>query len=131
MCEAIVQDFKITNTANQTFKNHDQLSEKQKAKALKCITIHKESIAVKKVFQGKQDVKRIQNNLLPMINNCISQRFESFDDEIFKAMAVVDHHRWDFEGSNYGIKDIKVIADYFKSFLAYHKYDHQAAILEF
>ena len=46
-------------------------------------------------------------------------------------MAVVDHHRWDFEDSNYGKNDIKVMADYFKSFLAYHKYNHQAAILEF
>ena len=54
---------------NQTFKNQNQISEKQKGKALKCITIHNESIAVKKVFQGKQDVKRIQNNLLLLIND--------------------------------------------------------------
>ena len=46
-------------------------------------------------------------------------------------MAVVDHHRWNFEDSNNGIKDIKVLADYFKSSLAYHRYDHQAAVLEF
>ena len=46
-------------------------------------------------------------------------------------MAVVDHHRWDFEDSNNGIKDIEVLADYFKSSLAYHRYDHQAAVLEF
>ena len=32
---------------NQLFKNQNQLSEKQKAKSLKCITIHKESITVK------------------------------------------------------------------------------------
>ena len=78
--------------ANQTFKNQNQLSEKQKAKVLKCITICKESITAKKLFQGKQDVKRTQNNLLPSINNCLSQRLESFDDKIFKAMAVVDQH---------------------------------------
>ena len=78
--------------ANQPFKKENQLSEKQKAKALKCITIHKESITVKKVLQGKQDVKRIQNNLLLLINDCINQRFEAFNDQIFKAMAVVDHH---------------------------------------
>ena len=36
--------------ANQNFKNQNQLSEKQKAQALKCITIHKESITVKEVF---------------------------------------------------------------------------------
>ena len=46
-------------------------------------------------------------------------------------MAVVEHSRWDSEDSYYGIEDIKVITDYFKSSLAYHKYDHQAAILEF
>ena len=78
--------------ANQPFKKENQLSEKQNAKALKCIRIHKESITVKKVLQGKQDVKCIQNNFLLLINNCISQRFESFNDQIFKAMAVVDHH---------------------------------------
>ena len=83
------------------------------------------------MFQGKQDVRCIQNNLLPLINNCISQRFESFYNEVFKALSVVDHHRWDCEDSNYSIKDIKVIADYFKSSLAYHKYDRQDAILEF
>ena len=71
------------------------------------------------------------NNLLLLINDCISQPLESCDDEIFKAMAVVDHHRGDFEGSNYGITENKVTADYFKSSLAYHKYDHQAVILEF
>ena len=63
------------------------------------------------MFQGNQDVKCIQINLLSLINDCISQRFKSFNDEVFKAMAVVDHHCWDFEDSNYGIKDIKVIAD--------------------
>ena len=36
--------------ANQIFKSQNQLSEKQKPRALKCITIHKESITVKKVF---------------------------------------------------------------------------------
>ena len=46
-------------------------------------------------------------------------------------MVVVDHQRWNFEDSNYGIEDIKVIADHFKSSLAYQKYDHQAVILEF
>ena len=55
--------------ANQTFKNQNQISEKQKGKALKCITIHNESIAVKKVFPDKQNVKRIQNNLLLLIND--------------------------------------------------------------
>ena len=49
-------------------------------------------------------VKCIRNNLLPLINDCISQRFESFGNKIFKAIAVVDHHRWDFEDSNYGVK---------------------------
>lgn len=55
--------------ANQTFKNQNQISEKQKGKALKCITIHNDSIAVKKVFQDKQNVKRIQNNLLLLLND--------------------------------------------------------------
>ena len=46
-------------------------------------------------------------------------------------MTKLDHHRWDFEDSNYGVKDLKVIADYFKLSLAYHKHDHQAATIEF
>ena len=46
-------------------------------------------------------------------------------------MTKLDHPRWDFEDSNYGIKDLKVIADYFKLSLAYHKHDHQAATIEF
>ena len=46
-------------------------------------------------------------------------------------MTKLDHHHWDFEDSNYGIKDLKVIADYFEFSLTYHKYDHQAATLEF
>ena len=46
--------------ANQTFKTQNQLSEKQKAKALTCITIHKEIITAKKVFHGKHNVKCIQ-----------------------------------------------------------------------
>ena len=69
------------------------------------------------MFEGKQDVKHIQNNFLMLINNFKSQRSESFDNKIFKTMAVVDCHHWDFENSNYGIKGIKVIPDYFKSSL--------------
>ena len=69
------------------------------------------------MFEGKQDVKHSQSNFLTLINDCKSQRFESFDNKIFKTMAAVDYHHWDFENSNYGIKCIKVIADYFKSSL--------------
>ena len=46
--------------ANQTFKNQNQLYEKQKAEALKCITIHKKkSITVKKMFQSEIITKKI------------------------------------------------------------------------
>ena len=63
-----------------------------------------ESPNCQKSVSRQTRVKCIQNNLLPLINDCISQRFESFGNKIFKAIAVVDHHRWDFEDSNYGVK---------------------------
>ena len=37
--------------ATQTFREHNQLTEKQKAKAMKFATIHKESITIKNVHQ--------------------------------------------------------------------------------
>ena len=117
--------------ANQTFKEKMQLTEKQKAKALKFVTIHRESINIKYVHQGKQAIGHIRNQLLPAINDCITERFKSFEEPVFQAMVITDHHRWDFDDHNYGIKEIEVLVDHFTEPLQFHNFNLQASNYEF
>ena len=50
--DTLVIEAKSTNLpATQTFQKHNQLTEKQKAKAMKFVMIHKESITIKNVHQ--------------------------------------------------------------------------------
>ena len=50
--DTLVIEAKSTNLpATQTFGEHNQLTEKQKAKAMKFVTIHKESITIKNIHQ--------------------------------------------------------------------------------
>ena len=50
--DTLVTEAKSTNLpATQSFREHNQLTEKQKAKAMKFVTIHKESITIKNVHR--------------------------------------------------------------------------------
>ena len=44
-------------------------------------------------FQGRQSVQQIRNRLLPNIIEFITQRFASFEDDVFQSMVIVDPHR--------------------------------------
>ena len=50
--DTLVTEAKSTNLpATQTFQEHNQLTEKQKVRAMKFVTIHKESLTIKNVHQ--------------------------------------------------------------------------------
>ena len=117
--------------ASQQFKKLNQLTEKQKAHAEKCLTIHRERFVVKEVINGKHAVERIKNVLLPSVIDSIQGRLESFEGEIFKAMEIIDHHRWDHQNSDYGIQDIRVIATHFEKPLSHHNFKLDNALYEF
>ena len=61
----------------------------------------------------------------------IDERFESFSDEIYKAMTIVDHERWDYDSSHYAIDEIKLLADEFKTPLEIHSFNLDKAMFEF
>lgn len=115
--------------ASQKFK--DDLSQKERAKAAKCLTIHREEFIVTNVHQGKQAVRRIKENLLPNIQKCIKDRFSTFSDPIFEAMCIIDCFRWDYDDSNYGVKEIKLLSEHFSEPLSQHKFKLDSAIFEF
>ena len=48
----------ITPTASQKFK--EELSQKEQAKAAKCLTVHREEFVIIHAHQGNQAVKRIK-----------------------------------------------------------------------
>ena len=117
--------------ATALFREKNQLTDEAKAKSQQLITIHRHEISVKKVFQGKQSVKKIRDNLLPLIADAIKNRFKSFEEDIYQAMYVIDHHRWDYENSNYGIEDIQLLSTHFFEPLEKYKFDLQASKFEF
>lgn len=88
--------------ATQRFKETNQLTEKQRLKAEKCISIIRESYAVKRVNQGRKSVKRIKEKLIPAIATYLTTRLKSFDDDIFKAFKIADHPNYDYMNAEYG-----------------------------
>ena len=56
-----------------------------------------------------------RNDLRPGIIQGVKRRFESFEGDIFKSIsAFADHNRWNFEDSQYGIKDIQATYQHFR-----------------
>ena len=77
----------ITPTATNlpaSQKFNEELSQKERARAAKCLTVHREEFVITHTHQGKQAVKRITENLLPNIQKCIEDRFSTFSDPILK-----------------------------------------------
>ena len=115
--------------ASQKFK--EELSQKECAKAAKCLTVHRVKFVITHAHQGKQAVKRIKENPLPNIQKCINDQFSAFSDPIFEAMCIIDCFRWDYHDRNYGVKDIKIISEHFHHPLLQHKFKLDPAIYEF
>ena len=115
--------------ASQKFK--EEISQKECTKAAKCLTVHREEFVITHAHQGKQAVKRIKENLLLIIQKCIKDQFSTFSDLIFEAMCIIDCFRWDYDNSNYGVKEIKIISEHFCQSLLQHKFKADLAIYEF
>ena len=113
-------------------KCKEELSQKKRAKAAKCITVHREEFVINHAHQGKQAVKRINENLLPNVQKCIKDRFSTFSDPIFEAMCIIHCFRWDYDDSNYGVKEIIiVISEHFHQPLLQHNFKVDPAMCEF
>ena len=50
---------------------------------------------------------------------------------ILEAMCIIDCFRWDYDDSNYGVKEIKIISEHFRQPLLQHKFKVDPAIYEF
>ena len=102
---------KATNLpATQQFKNINQLSEKQRRRAEKCLTVRREEFKVTHDYQDKKAVKRIKGQLLPSIKLEISDCLDSMNNPEFKAMNFIDHLRWDYDENTSVIDEIKPLA---------------------
>ena len=62
-------NFQPTFSASHKFKK--ELSQKERAKAAKCLTVRRKEFVITHAHQKKQAVKRIKENLLPNIQKCI------------------------------------------------------------
>ena len=115
-------------SASHKFKK--ELSQKERAKAAKCLTVRRKEFVITHAHQKKQAVKRIKENLLPNIQKCIKDWFSTFSDPIFEAMCITDCFRWDYDDSNYGVKKIKIISGNFCQPLLEHKFKTDPASYE-
>ena len=84
------------------------------------------------VRNGKMAVGRIRSNLLPGIIAAIKTRIESFQEEIYGSIAsIADHNLWNFEDSQYGIKEIQTIYEHFKKPLDENNFNEDLAMYEY
>ena len=95
--------------ASQKFK--EELSQKECLKTAKCLTVHSEEFVLTHAHQGQQAVKTIKEYLLPNIQKCIEDQFLTFSDPIFETMGIIDCFRWEYDDSNYQVKEIKIISE--------------------
>ena len=123
---------KATNLpATQQFKNICQLSEKQRRRAEKCLTVHRDEFKVIRDYQDKQAVKRVKEQLLPSMKLEISDRLDSMNDPEFKATNFIDHLRWNYDENTYAIDDIKPLAAHFSNTLSHADFKLNAATFKF
>ena len=123
---------KATNLpATQRFKNTNQLSEKQRRHAEKCITVHPEEYKVTDESHGKHCVQCIKATLLPAVQSAIQERFSSLDDPVFISMNFIAHSRWDYNDRKYAVNDVKILANHFSCTLAHINFKVEVAIFEF
>ena len=114
--------------ASQKFT--EELSQKEREKAAKCLTVHTEEFVITHAHQGKQAVKRIKENL-PNIEKCIKDQFSTFSDPILEAMCIIDCFGGHYNDSNYRVKEIKIISEYFCQPLLQHSFKVDPVIYEF
>ena len=123
---------KTTNLpAIQQFKQTNQLSEKQKKHAEKCLTIHREKFEISNVYQGKQAVSQIKETLLLSVKSAIHDHLASLEDAEYNAMNFIDDPKWDYDDTTYAIDDIKMLANHFSTTLIHADYKLDAAIFKF
>ena len=123
---------KATNLpATQQFKQTNQLSEKQKKRTEKCLTMQCEKFKISNEYQGKQAVNQIKETLLLSVKLEICDRLASLEDAEYNAMNFTDHSRWDCDNNTYAIDDIKMLANHFSTTLIHADFKLDAAIFEF
>ncbi|XP_064596785.1 zinc finger protein 862-like [Liolophura sinensis] len=123
---------KATNLpATLAFK--EKLNEKQKRQVEKYCTIVKQDYDIKFVRQGKANVRRVKETLIPAISEAIDARFAPFlsEQEIYASVQIADHRCWDFEEKTFGLDKIQKLSEHFQEPLGYHEYDMKKAQSEF
>jgi hypothetical protein len=113
---------RVTSTSMPgTLNRRIQITEKQREnleKKIKKQVSHEQMYELKNVKVGEKKAESVQKNLIGNIKKCIEKRFDSLKkDEVFKAMTIVDHKRWDLDNRNYGMDEIETIASYFEQIL--------------
>ncbi|KAK6171748.1 hypothetical protein SNE40_018183 [Patella caerulea] len=116
--------------ATLKFKEMNKLSEKQKDKLEKHVTVVKEKFTLKNVARGKAKANRIKAQLIPAITDTLNTRLESFNEPIFQAYKIADHSQWDPADADYGKAEIICIGTHFRTSLSFHKYSQDMALVE-
>ena len=76
----------------------------------------RQEFRVKNYTNGVAKVKKIKMDLIPKISAAVQQRFESLQTGKFDSMSLIlDHHRWDFTKKDFGRKEIKELAEHFRT----------------
>jgi len=126
--------FTVTATnlpAKAQFLERSKMTKRQVEQNDKRIKTIRETFTLKRVAQGKQQVAKIKQQLIPAIKACIDKRFSgSFDDEVIQAMRISDHTTWDCDDDNYGKASVRTLAEHFAVPLEHHNFNLDLALRE-
>lgn len=129
--DSVFINAKATNLpSNIRFKEKNELTAKQRAKADKCLTVMTEKYELKNVHRGKIAVQHIKAKLIPSIASNVSDRMKSFEEDIFTSFRIADHTQWDTVDKDYGVNDVKTIYHHFKTSLEFHNFSLDMALPE-
>ena len=121
-----------TNTPlNLAYRERHQLTEKQQQRLEKYNTVVREEFTVKRVHDGKRNVKKVKEALIPAVINEIDRRYESFETPEIKAMQLVDHTLWDHTDPTQFIAEINLLSETFTVPLSQHGFVLDKAKCEF
>lgn len=116
--------------ATTQFKERAKMTESQRKRADKCMTKVRETFTLKKVVQGKQQIKKIKEDLIPAISACLTQRYESLKEPVIEAMRIADHSTWDLSDPSSGKEYVRTLAKHFDTPLGKHNFNLDLALKE-
>ncbi|KAK6178299.1 hypothetical protein SNE40_013101 [Patella caerulea] len=119
--------------ATVSFRERNKLTNKQLKKIDKYTHVSNQEYTLTHVATGKQTVEKIKSSLIPNIISAIDKRFDmkSINKDIYDALLISDHTTWDLEDSDFGLVQIRTLAEHFSKPLSFHGFNLDLCLREY